>query len=387
MKNTMKKLTAALLAAACLPVMGMTALAVDLPYCWGSATWGAFEGLETFNDHGIFSHYDPRGWQSKTECSEVYLNSSDELQPSVIIVRPRDNMMRFVLRDDVDVDAAARQMAEALDAYFPGMKDGLDTLRYERFKDRENDGHIIYRAKNDSAQLFNTISTGRVFDLEVRNASDITEELETDMLLTLSKQHLLSEFYGWNETADYTTGYYKGLLRSYPLTKRWYDSDADEWREERIDWDQVQAYLTEHHPGLTAEAYDTKSVCTYFDTDGNEVNKPEICYRIYGTENMTVREQVELDCEIGEQFGFCTPCAFLETGGRSTAGHNALERPCDANLDCDTDITDVITTHKQLLGVSQLDKTGVKNADLNDDGTVGPDDTLEMLKTILEITE
>ena len=62
-----------------------------------------------------------------------------------------------------------------------------------------------------------------------------------------------------------------------------------------------------------------------------------------------------------------------------------MERPGDTNLDCEVDILDVIAANKNILGIAQLDKTGVKNADLNGDGAVDSDDSLAILKAALDI--
>jgi hypothetical protein len=70
-------------------------------------------------------------------------------------------------------------------------------------------------------------------------------------------------------------------------------------------------------------------------------------------------------------------------GGEAVTGRNAMERPGDTNLDCAVDILDVIVANKHILGVGMLDKTGMKNADMNGNGTTDPDDSLAILKTVI----
>ena len=79
--------------------------------------------------------------------------------------------------------------------------------------------------------------------------------------------------------------------------------------------------------------------------------------------------------------GFLIPES--EKGNGSVAGHNAMERSGDANLDCEVDILDVIAANKHILGIGTLNKTGMKNADMNGNDTTDPDDSLAILKTVI----
>ena len=62
-----------------------------------------------------------------------------------------------------------------------------------------------------------------------------------------------------------------------------------------------------------------------------------------------------------------------------------MERPGDTNLDCEVDILDVIAANKHILGVGTLDKTGLKNADMDGNGTADSADSLAILKAALDI--
>jgi hypothetical protein len=64
-----------------------------------------------------------------------------------------------------------------------------------------------------------------------------------------------------------------------------------------------------------------------------------------------------------------------------------MERPGDANLDCEVDILDVIAANKHILGVGTLDKTGVKNVDMNGNSTADSEDSLTILKAALGIKD
>ena len=384
MKKTMQKLTAALIALACLPVTGLTASA-DVPWYWGSTTWAAFEDMETFDDHGKFVNSYAKGYLKDPDGIRVYLRNS--AQPSVIVASPRENIMRFVLREDVDIDDAAKQMAEVLDVYFPGIKDGLNE---DYYKNNQNSispsGGIIYTG--GKAELFNTMYGERVFELQVLDPDARTTKLETSLLLTFAQRHLISECYGWGNTADYMTGYYENeLLQAYPSFDQIYDNETKKTMEVKRDWEAIQAYLTEHYPGMTLESYESEEKIDRIDQDGNVNIEPLVCYRINGAEEMTVREKVELDCELWEKFGISTRCGFLESTGAPVTGHNALEQHGDTNLDCEVDILDVIAANKHILGVGTLDKTGLKNADMDGNGTADAEDSLAILKAALDIAD
>ncbi|MBR2088347.1 MAG: dockerin type I repeat-containing protein [Oscillospiraceae bacterium] len=62
-----------------------------------------------------------------------------------------------------------------------------------------------------------------------------------------------------------------------------------------------------------------------------------------------------------------------------------MKHPGDANLDCEVDILDVIAANKNILGIGILDNTGLKNADMDGNGTVDSADSLAILKAALDI--
>ena len=62
-----------------------------------------------------------------------------------------------------------------------------------------------------------------------------------------------------------------------------------------------------------------------------------------------------------------------------------MKHPGDANLDCEVDILDVIAANKNILGVGILDNTGLKNADMDGNGTADSADSLAILKAVLGI--
>ena len=239
MNKLIKRMTAALTALACVPVMGMTAKADKMSYYWGTATWDAFAELEPYDDHGMYS-------RSQMGKEQLFLRKSSNDTGSIIFVTPRTNTVCFVLRDDVDVDAAADQIAEIVDAYIPGIRDGKVT-----WESNPESWHIYSCAQ---AQLFNTGFGGiRTYSLELEDVIPDKASVEAGILLGLAKKHLISEFYGWGQTADYYTGYVNQtdlgdiFLLSYSPTHTIENPDPNNgkgnWLTVETDWDAVQGYL------------------------------------------------------------------------------------------------------------------------------------------------
>ena len=75
---------------------------------------------------------------------------------------------------------------------------------------------------------------------------------------------------------------------------------------------------------------------------------------------------------------------YMDSGAAKLTGHNDMEKPGDTNLDGENTIIDVIAVNKQILGVGMLDKTGVKNADMNGKGMADSEDSLRIRKVILD---
>ncbi len=332
MKNTMKKLTAALLAMACVPVISLTTKAAIFG---GDDTWESFADFEPFDDHGMFQ---------KWENEQLYTGEN-----CLIFVKVNENAIRVVLRSDVAMDTAPMQLAEMLNSYFPGIKDGLDEKEYEAFHTwRFQCKGIIL------TQEWSLDAESKVFELKFSEIPENAAELETSILLDLARHRMLSEFYGWGGTAQYRKRYF---YNSYKYDER------------DTDWNAVQAYLDEHHPGCT--------VMKNLDGQWHLYTAP-------GT-NLSYRQDLEFARELWDAFQI-VPSVFEDKSEQTeiATGHNALEQPGDTNLDCEVNILDVISVNKFILGAKILDKTEEKNADLNGNGAPDSEDSLAILKDVLE---
>ncbi len=361
MNKLIKKIAAALLSAACIPVTGVTASAADVPWYWGTTSLGNLDGMERLNDHGAWTSADPK--------TEVYLYHDPSAQNYVVLITPRSNTLRLVLRDDVDIDEAGQKIAEVIDTYYPGI--------LEHYDPKQHASYVGTRGEDDFIQLYvldmgiPVSQEGRVFEL---HTNDNRADAEAGILLSLAKAHLLSEYYGWGRTADYEKGNlpYQSVLDWLYSTASIYNAEQEQTIHREIDWDAVQDYLTAHYPGLIAEA-----------------NVKDDSYRITGAEDWSMREQLELLFELWEQFGVWSPVQFdySESGQAPLTSRNALEQKGDVTLDTDISIVDVIALNRNIMTGDPLCDTAKQNADINGNGAPDETDSLDLLKYIVGINE
>ena len=384
MKKMVKKVTAALLSMTCMSEAGLLVHAMPD----GMTTWKTFKGKNYVNDHGMLSG----------ENGLLFINETEK-NNYVTVVKPRENVMRFILRDDVDIDTSAKQMVTLLEAYYPGILQNYDTEAHSAFLFPTPDKHF-HEDGTVCAVMFSqdpTWISQRAFELKITSEQQLKEAVtqQTSILVDFARNHLITEFYGLGETASYSDGYIGevvngdlDILSGYEYFSSIVQKDEtgtkDVWTIGPAKWnvDDVQNYLTEHHPGCMIELYKTD-----YNVDGNEdgtvTKTPLNYYHVISSEELSYRQEIELGGELYEQFGMRPRGGFMESNNLNATGHNALEQPGDTNLDCEVDILDVIAANKHILGVGTLDKTGLKNADMDGSGIVDSADSLEILKTIL----
>lgn len=369
MNKTMKKITAALLALCCVPVTGITAGAENLDN-WGvTGSWEAFQDMVQLNDRGVCS--DQYEWKN----TEVYVQEEGNHQHRFVRVSPCTDEIYFTLRDETAITEAAG----LLDAYFPGLLDGLDTVSYQ------NLGQYYYCGEHASLVPSGT-GDGHTFRLKVEKPD---AETESAVLLALARNHMITEFYGFGEIANYQTGYADEPLQEIQPTNLVveYGENGRKCYEVWIDFEEVQAYLDANHPGYTVESIDTGYTHSIIDEEGNETQVPTYQYRITGLEALDYYEKMDLTFELAAQFKFDPGIGWLEAPGDTATGHNALERPGDVTLDCTLDIIDVIALNRNLLTGETLCNTAKKNADIDGSGTPDERDTLAILQELVGITK
>ena len=202
---------AGLLAVCCVPVAGMTAAAKDdLSYYWGTTTWDCLDGYERVENHG---------WGGAN--AQVYVKELKTGELGIAVLHPRENVIRIVLREDLDADQAADEMVSVIESYFPGISATVNEQTFEvcheRYYHLETPDNQVGLTQLDFGITDEEI--GRVFDLGVKNMPENASELEAEILSGLAKKHLISAYYGWGGTADYQrTGALSGMSdRGIPI--------------------------------------------------------------------------------------------------------------------------------------------------------------------------
>lgn len=138
----------------------------------------------------------------------------------------------------------------------------------------------------------------------------------------------------------------------------------------KVDLEPLRRYLDECYSGYEIESF----------MDG-------AMFQIHLQQPLSTKESLQLGKYLQNRFGVPLYMSENETANPPVFGKNEMEQPGDANLDCVVDILDVIAANKNILGVGTLDKTGVKNVDMNGNGKTESDDSLAILKLILDIRD
>ena len=372
MKNTMhkmKRILAALLAAACLPVAGLTASA-DVDWYWGNTTWDAVSNLEPFDNHGRFDNTFYDGTRESIKYHPTYFRERDT---AVIVLEPCEKNIRIVLREETPY---------------------ANPLIYQAVKKFQK----TYQETHDGATIedynINSVGDLKTYELCFVEIPENADEIEAGILYELAKEHLITEFYGFGATARYATVYFGGgLLSRYrdstsAINEEWFDDHTQPWIiEYEVDYDAVQAFLDENYPGYKVEQYESEPYEFYPDESETPVTQTDTLYRVVPSEELTPLEKMELDCVLFEHFHIVSPGTSPESPAEQTLGHNALENKRDVTLDLELDIMDVIAANKAILGSYTLCDTARKNADISGDGTPDETDSLAILKEVVGITE
>ncbi|MBP0973746.1 MAG: dockerin type I repeat-containing protein [Oscillospiraceae bacterium] len=390
MNKMMQKLAAALLAAVCMPVTGLTAGA---NYC--ETNWSQFADLEEFNDHGFL-------YDSKNPDAKYFVNSKTF---QIVRAAPIPRLLCFAPRETLTPELAD-EIAETLDPILPGLYENVE-IKYYVGTDTEYGR--IYRSEQATLGFDFDELYGRMIHLNFKEEPEHAAELEASILMALAKKHLISEFYGFGQTVTCSEGtiycggdyYTEEQLRDPDeetqarmeressllgcLVRTYYaDPDYTEVLRE-IDCDAIQAYLDVHYPGYTVETFDTVPF-PHNTLYGGEVMITLPRFRIAGAEELSFVKQVELLCELREKFDVGFMVGYHHSYSETNCG-NALEKPGDVTLDTDISIVDVIVLNRNIMTGDLLCDTAKQNADLNGDGAPDETDALNLLKYIVGINE
>ena len=349
MKKTMKMIIAAMLAIASIPTAATYAEdSKDLWY-WGTQNGEPFsgvKGMEQIEGTSLFG-----------EDSLMYLQTitkDEETSYQLYSVHPFQDTIGFVLRENLDAKETMPSILDILDKFYPGLKDSYDA---ESGIAAVPVPTIPYDYSN--AEYIFSYGEDRMFQLTDRRKDAFPQNTVEQIRKTLAAQGLITEYYCPGQTAVYERRYtvFENMLT-------YYGYDATQLAS-------ATAYLAEHYPDCEIAMIDT-----------------ETQFQILSGKPLTFKEQLEVAMDLYKNVGIRPEFTVKASSSNQTMiGHNAMEQSGDANLDCEVDILDVIAANKHILGVETFDKTGVKNMDMNGNGKTESDDSLAILKLILDIRD
>ncbi|MCQ2469810.1 MAG: dockerin type I repeat-containing protein [Ruminococcus sp.] len=362
----MKKWTklTAMLASAALLCSSMPLMQASALWYWGDAPTDYFRSsMQKLDGKGMISATDVDYELYAQHISEDIV--TEETNPEtgeketvtkhietdkLYFIIPKTNVLRYVLRDHAD----AEQAAEIVQTIFP------DYQPTEHWSDE-----LIY-------------------DLYVSDINYRTEENSAKLKQELAKAGLISHYYTWGQV-----GYYQDMLYGQevcPTGGDWlltYDPEPFGYQPV-FDAEQVEQYLEENEIDCTVQKVVEPD--NYWDTPSGK--REIVHYQIIPNGEMSFVDQFALGADIYEKFGYRIGLTCLETVAELEAvGENGLEMLGDANVDCDTDISDAILTARYAAEDTavKLTEIGISNADMNGDGIVNGADSTAIVRKIARL--
>ena len=351
MKKTIKMVISAFMAIACTQTPAIYAADSEAPGYFGVTDMNMFNELEKVDTGDmlgtVYVSYHDKG--SSNKQGGVWEKNGIK----IYYIKPKENHLIFVLRNGLDPNESLPDVLDVLVAYYPGVKTSWNT----KYNFTQSDG----------MQIFENVDTGEFSVYDSRDLSD-KDQTANAIMHDLASNGLISKFYRWGQTASYTSP--EGNLLYYPNCCRTTDGLVP------INIEKLKQYLQENHPGCDVVLND--------DISFEELDDRTPVYHVTIPDTMKAKEEFMLAVDLYQKFGI-VGCLYPMDSSNTNymVGQNALEQPGDTNLDCNLDILDVIAANKYILGISKLDKTGEKNADMNRNGTVDSEDSLEILKAVL----
>ena len=363
MKKTMRiaaMLAAAGMMCAAMPVQPASAQIWTLV---GSETETAFQDMIPLDDKGMLNfsgsdasyqvymqyitdYYDKEVTDPETgemSVERVYYDSC-----RVYTVAPIMNELFFVLREDIP--DAEEQMLAIMDRYYPEISKTFADRVPNEYASLTPEFYILNDGSSTGPHLY------ELWDLTEQAGSP---ERSDSIMHDLADAGLITEFYTWGQSA-YCQQYFG-----------WMSYAAD-----GFDKEQVERYLTDHAPNCALKE-------NLYETDYIEWSD----YQITPDESMSFAEQFALVADLYEATGIRPTLSFFFDTEQLALGQNALEIAGDANCDNVVDVSDAVLLARLCAedAAVQISEDGMKNADVNADGTLSSDDVIALLKMIAKI--
>ncbi|MBR5363682.1 MAG: dockerin type I repeat-containing protein [Oscillospiraceae bacterium] len=413
MKKAWKRLTALLLAAcaaASVPAVSASAL-----WWWGNAANDEFRDMQQLDDKGMFKWVGyggipgtPRDYQVYTyhysfdrEETVTYADTGEtktemhhfEGNP-VYVVKPRENILRIVLRKELDHDEAEQKMFEILEKYYPGITEFSRITSPET--PRQYSVHQVTEGVTDLTSCYDLYDRSEFYPTEEAKTAG-RPEISAGILHDLAEAGLISEFYTWGQTANYQQVTLNSRNASptvyYPTAQKW-NNDYTKVETVSYDWTEIEAWVKEHYPEcefvrVTLEDTELAKKIGYYNSEqqkGYFGNYDEM-YAVIPPDEITFPVHFAIAADLYKQFGIAAEWLCPESASQPITGQNALAAAGDVNLDCAVDVSDAVLLARYCAedAKAELTASGKQNADVTGDGEITQEDVTEILKMIAKI--
>lgn len=398
---------AAMLAGAVMFCSAVSSAPVSALWWWGNASGEEFQDMTELNDKGMFKWVGgipdtPHDYQVYTKHIEREVEP-EEINPyvdqqvtepvtvkldQVYVVNPRENVLRIVLRKDLDHDEAEQKMFEILEKYYPGITEFSQNNNYET--NRKYFVNQVTMGVTDFASYYDLFDNSKADSTEEAKTAGVPE-IADGILHDLAKAGLISEFYTWGQTANYQ----QVQLHSRDAIPTAYIPEYQNRKSDiPKDWTAIEAWVREYYPEcefvcVTHEDtelakkigyYNEKKQQPYFGSD-------EFMYAVIPPDGTTFPEHFAIAAELYEQFGIEAEWLCPESASTPLTGQNALAVAGDINIDCSIDVADAVLLARFCAedAAANITQTGLGNADYDGDGNVTILDVTAILRKIAKL--
>ena len=399
---------AAMLASAAMLCSAIPATPVSALWWWGTSGGNEFQDMIELDDKGLFK-WVGYGGNPDTQCDyqvytyhysydkEIQMTYADTGETKtelhhfegdpVYVVSPRENVLRIVLRKELDHDEAEQKMFEILEHYYPGIRSTESTY------------YSIYQVTEGVSDLeccYDLYDNSKAFATDEPKTAG-SPEISAAIMHDLAEAGVISAFYTWGQTAKYQQVTLQSKNASptayYPTSHKW-NSDTKTLEEIIHDWDAVKAWVQAHHPEcefvrVTLDNTELAKKIGYYDSGQERAyfgNYDEM-YAVIPPDGTAFPEHFAIAAELYAEFGIASEWLCPESATSPLVGQNAIAVAGDLNIDGKVTVADAVMLARVIAEDATVTVTdaGLLNADLNASGAPDQEDLTLILKQLAGI--
>ena len=391
MKKGMRFTT--LLASASMLCSTLPAIQASALYYWGTDSSGEFQDMTPVDDKGMFQWIGyggvpgtPRDYQVYTQhysrdveeevtyadTGETKFETTHYEGDDLYVVMPRNDILRIVMRSDLDETEAKKKAVSILREYYPEMLVDANITGFP----------ASFYLKSD-----------HVYELCDRSNTAGSEEVSAAIMKDMAQAGLITAFYTWGQTANYQQVWYTYPTAYNPTSRKW-NSDYTALEVVTYDWDAIEAWVTTHYPEcefvrVTLEDTELAKKTGYYDYVQNRAyfGNNDKMYAVIPPDGTTFSEHLAIATDLYDQFGLAAEWTCPDSVTSPLVGQNALAVAGDVTLDCLIDVADAVLLARFCAEDAEavITDQGKANADYNADGDITQDDVVMILQKIARL--